>query len=87
MVRISQLKRSAISVSSNIAEGSSHWSQKDRARFYEIVFGSLIEVLNQLILAQDLEYLSPDNLEIIRPKIDSISRMLNGLRQWKEKPI
>jgi len=87
MVRISQLKRAAILVSRNIAEGSSRWSQKDRARFYEIAFGSLIEVLNQLILAQDLEYLSPDNLEIIRPKIDSISRMLNGLRQSTQKPI
>ena len=78
---ISQLRRAAISVSSNIAEGSSRWSQKDQARFYEIAFGSLIEVLNQLIFAQDLEYLSPDKMEIIRPKIDGIGRMLNGLRQ------
>jgi four helix bundle protein len=72
----SQLRRAAISISSNIAEGSSRRSQKDQARFYEIAYGSLIEVLNQLILAQDLEYLNPDRLEAIRPKIDRIGRML-----------
>jgi four helix bundle protein len=84
---ISQLRRAAISVSSNIAEGSSRRGQKDQARFYEIAFGSLIEVLNQLILAQDLEYLSPDKMEIIRPKIDCIGRMLNALRQASYKPM
>jgi four helix bundle protein len=81
----SQLRRAAISISSNIAEGSSRRSQKDQARFYEIAYGSLIEVLNQLILAQDLQYLSPDRLEAIRPKIDRIGRMLNGLRQSIQK--
>ncbi len=75
----SQLRRAAISVSSNIAEGSTRWSKKDKARFYEIAFGSLMEVLNQLILAQDLEYLDTDILESLRPKIDSVGRMLNSL--------
>ncbi|WP_158861638.1 four helix bundle protein [Lunatibacter salilacus] len=77
----SQLRRAIISVSSNIAEGSSRRGQKDQARFYEIAFGSLIEVLNQLILAQDLEYLDTNSVETIRPKIDDIGRMLNALRQ------
>ena len=47
----SQIRRVSISVSSNIAEGSTRWSKKDKARFYEIAFGSLMEILNQLILS------------------------------------
>lgn len=42
----SQIRRSSVSVSSNIAEGSTRWSKKDQSRFYEIAFGSLIEALN-----------------------------------------
>jgi len=44
---ISQLRRASVSVSSNLAEGSCRWSKKEQARFYEIAYGSLIEVLNQ----------------------------------------
>jgi four helix bundle protein len=75
----SQLRRAAVSVSSNIAEGSTRWSKKDQARFYEIAFGSLIEVLNQFILATDLEFISAERLEIIRVDIECIGRMLNSL--------
>lgn len=49
-----QLRRASVSVSSNIAEGSARWSKKDKARFHELAYGSLIEVLNQLILSNDL---------------------------------
>jgi len=83
----SQLRRASISVSSNIAEGSTRWSRKDQARFYEIAFGSLIEVLNQLILSDDLNFLPDDSLENIRIDIDSIGRMLNSLHQSTKKPI
>jgi len=50
-------RRASISVSSNIAEGSTRWSHKDQAIFYEIAFGSLIEVLNQAILSNDLDFI------------------------------
>ncbi len=75
----SQLRRAAVSVSSNIAEGSSRWSKKDQARFYEIAFGSLIEVLNQSILSNDLDFMQSTKLVGLRSNIDSISRMLNSL--------
>jgi len=75
----SQLRRASVSVSSNIAEGSTRWSKKEQARFYEIAFGSLIEVLNQLILATDLEFMSKERLDIIREVIECIGRMLNSL--------
>jgi len=47
-----QLRRASISVSSNIAEGSTRWGKRDKARFYEIAYGSLIEVMNQLVYRQ-----------------------------------
>lgn len=75
----SHLRRASISVSSNIAEGSTRWSKKDQSRFYEIAFGSLIEVLNQLILATDLKFLQENQLTTLRAKIDPIGRMSSGL--------
>jgi len=87
----SQLRRASISVSSNIAEGSTRWSKKDQARFYEIAYGRLIEVLNQAIRSTDLDFLNQDQLFLLREKIDNIGRMLSALyHQRKEqtsKPI
>jgi four helix bundle protein len=58
----SQLRRASVSISSNIAEGSTRLSIRDKSRFYEIAYGSLIEVLNQLIISVDLQFLKPDDL-------------------------
>lgn len=76
----SQLRRAAISISSNIAEGSTRKSLKDQARYTEIAFGSLIETLNQLIIANKLEYITIDKLEARRNQIEKISRQLNALK-------
>lgn len=51
---ISQLRRASVSISSNIAEGSSRTSPDDQGRFYIIAYSSAIEVLNQLIISTDL---------------------------------
>ena len=75
-----QIRRSVVSVSSNLAEGSGRFSLKEQLHFYEIAYGSLMETYNQLILAADLKYIGGDNLEELRPQIDSVARMLNGLR-------
>ena len=83
----SQIRQACISVSSNIAEGSTRWSRKDQARFYEIAYGSLIEVLNQMILSYDLNFIEDDFLKEIRTDIDVIGRMLNSLYQSTQKPI
>lgn len=58
----SQLRRAAISICSNIAEGSGRETVKDKASFYTIAYGSLMELLNQLIISVDLDYLSTDTL-------------------------
>ncbi|MEP0266161.1 four helix bundle protein [Dokdonia sp.] len=60
---ISQMRRCSISVSSNIAEGSGRHSAKDKARFTEIAYSSLLELLNQLILSQDLDFISKEQLD------------------------
>jgi four helix bundle protein len=76
-----QLRRAAISISSNIAEGAGRKTKKDQAHFYTISYGSLMELLNQLIISVDLNYL---NLEILdtelRPIISKISIKLYGLK-------
>lgn len=76
----SQMKRAAISISSNIAEGSAKQSLKDQARFTEIAFGSLLELLNQFILAFELSFITDNELLIIREQIEILSRQINGLK-------
>ena len=76
---VSQLRRAAISVCSNIAEGSSRKSKKDQSHFYNLAYSSLMESLNQLIISNDLEYLETNVLSELRSEIHTISIMLNGL--------
>ena len=75
-----QIRRSIVSVPSNIAEGSGRISPKEQLHFYEISYGSLMEAYNQLILASDLKYIETKNLQELQPQIDVVARMLNGLR-------
>ncbi len=76
-----QLRRAAISVSSNIAEGSSRSSSKDRSRFIEIAFGSLMEVLSQLIISCDLGYIQEDAVNILRPSIEKLGNKMNAYKK------
>ncbi len=76
----SQMRRAVISVSSNIAEGSSRKTAKDQAHFYTIAFSSLIELLNQLILSLDLGLLTEEKHIELRNSIELISNQLNKLR-------
>ena len=82
-----QIRRTIVSVSSNIAEGSTRQTNKEKARFYEIAFGSLIEVLNQLIIATDLEYLPVAERNNIRPQIEEVGRMLNALHKSAQNKV
>lgn len=77
----SQLKRSAISVASNIAEGSTRTSPKDKRRFIEIAYGSSIELLNQLIISNDLNYLKTDQIEILRIQIGELTNKINAFKK------
>jgi four helix bundle protein len=77
-----QLRRAAVSIPSNIAEGSQRSSDKDFANFVLIAKGSLAELETQLLLAERLGFASgnEDGLRGLRTQIDTLSRMLHGLR-------
>ena len=78
---VNQLRRAIVSVSSNIVEGSSRTSPKDQAHFYQLSYSSLMEVLSQLIVSQELNYIKEENYREIRNQIEKVSYMLNQLRK------
>lgn len=76
-----QLRRAVISVPSNIAEGVSRNSIKEKVRFLEIAYGSLMEVLCQLELSLDLGYLTNDEMNTFEGKIETIAKFISGLKK------
>lgn len=77
----SQMRRCAVSILSNIAEGTGRHTPKDKARFTEIAFGSALELLNQSILCNELGLLSEQEYTTIREEITQITAMLDGLHK------
>ena len=82
-----QLRRAAVSVASNIAEGSSRNSLKDHIRFIEVAYGSLMEVYTQLCIAVDLSYSSKEEIQEINLLIKEISNKLNALNNSYKQQI
>ncbi|MEC9491667.1 MAG: four helix bundle protein [Flexistipes sp.] len=78
---VSQLRRAAVSVASNLAEGSSRKSKKDQAHFSQIAYSSLMEVLCQLEIARDIGYISKNDLQDLRSDASKIAYMINSLRR------
>ena len=78
-------QRAAVSVSSKIAEGSGRISPKEKMRFIEIAYGSLMETLSQLFIAKDLDYISDSDIAEIRPLIEHISAQLSVWRNNLDK--
>lgn len=75
----SQLRRSVVSVPSNIAEGSGRGTTQDYVRFLQIARGSLFESQTQIELAQQLDFLSEARAQQLTPLCNEIERMLNAL--------
>ena len=82
-----QIRRAIVSVPSNLAEGSGRMSLKEQIHFIEISYGSLMEAYNQLIIAVDLNYIDEQNLNDLKPSIDTVARLLNGLRSSYSKKL
>ncbi len=74
-----QLRRAAVSFTSNIAEGFRRESYKDKVRFYYMAFGSLSEIQNQLLIARDLCFLSKDDFSKLAEQTVDLSKMIKGL--------
>ena len=80
-----QIRRAAISITSNLAEGSGRDSYKEKIHFINSAYGSLMEVYSQLQLSVDLGYLDQEKYLLLRQDIISISKMLSGLRSSFQK--
>ena len=76
-----QMRRAAVSVSSNIAEGSSRNSKNDFTRFVEIATGSVFEVVSQAFVAKEQGFLSNNDFQKIYDTSEKLGKMLNGLRR------
>ena len=82
-----QIRRSITSVPSNIAEGSGRKSLREQIHFLEIAYGSLMEAYNQLLIAVDLNYINEVSVDAIKPTIDSVAKMINGLSSTYAKKL
>jgi four helix bundle protein len=80
-----QIKRAAISIPSNIAEGFERSTNKELIHFLFIAKGSAGEVRTQLWLASDLNYLNKKELDSLIDKVKSISKMIQGMINYLQK--
>ncbi|SRR5260221_4124302 len=74
-----QLRRAAVSITSNLAEGFSRNSYKEKVQFYSIALGSLTEVENQLLIAKDITYILLAEFATLETQIVVVSKIINGL--------
>ena len=81
----SQLRRSIHSVPSNIAEGSGRATGRDQAHYSTIAYGSLVESLNHLLLAERHGYLSAADIDPLRPQFSKVATHLSALRRYQLK--
>jgi len=74
-----QMRRAAVSISSNIAEGAGRGTDKDFARFLQMAFGSASELEYQLLLSAELQFLKSDKANELTSQLQEIKRMLSSL--------
>jgi len=74
-----QIRRAAVSITSNIAEGFSRQSKKEKTQFYFTAKGSLTEVQNQLFIAKDVQYITIESFNNLTDNSLEVGRLLTGL--------
>ena len=77
-----QIRRAAVSIPSNIAEGLGRVSVKERIHFMEIAFGSLAEVSCQLDISESLGYISAEELQEAENRAERLSKVMSGLKNY-----
>lgn len=75
-----QLRRAAVSITSNIAEGVTRYSNKDKVHFLEMSYGSLMEVMSQIEVALDEGYIKNDEFSNLETLIADAGRLISGLQ-------
>ena len=75
----SQVRRAVVSITSNIAEGFGRQSYKDKNNFYQMAFGSIIEVRNQLLIARDVGYINNSDFETTDNQAVRVEKICRGL--------
>ncbi len=80
-----QLRRAAVSLTSNIAEGFGRVSLKEKQQFYSIARGSLSEIQSQLMIAKDIGYIPAEEYNILFSLSAEVSKLINGLRKSLDK--
>lgn len=76
---VSQMRRAAVSIPSNIAEGYGRKSSKEYAQFYSIAYGSGLELETQLIIAKDLGFGKKEDFAEIEALLEEVLKMLNAM--------
>lgn len=84
---IPQLRRASVSTISNIVEGTSRFSNREKIRFLEISYGSLMETYCQLQIAVDLGYLNENTIVTVKEKVEKIANKINALSRYYQKNI
>ena len=82
----SQMRRAAILIASNIAEGTSRKTAKEQAHFSVISYSSTIELLNDLVISNDLQFLSNEAYKEGRGLIERQTMLVAGLRKSQQSP-
>jgi four helix bundle protein len=78
-----QMRRSVVSVTSNIAEGFSRTTNNDKHQFYSVAQGSLTELQNQLLIARDVGYIKSTAFQELADQTVVVNKLINGLRRIK----
>ena len=78
---IDQIRRAAISIPANLAEGTSRATSREQARFTSISYSSLMELLSHFYLAMDLQYIESGTFDALKDDVLKISYQLNALRK------
>ncbi len=74
-----QIRRAAVSITSNLAEGFSRYGKKEKVQFYRTGLGSLTELQNQLLIARDVKYISTTEFSRMADQTVIVSKLINGL--------
>lgn len=82
---VAQMRRAAIAIPSNIAEGYGRKSPKEYVQFYSIAYGSALELETQIIIAKDLKFANDENFNKAEDLLEEVSRMLNSMTSKMKK--